>query len=98
MLLLWLWYVSGQQQRCRDVQGSLMKCRVSSQVLALSKGQQTEEDLLRKLVAAVADARRAAGTHGQERAGPGTGAVLASNQCMIIYIHLLQWPLCADNM
>jgi hypothetical protein len=40
-----------------------------AQVLAQSQGQRAEEDLLRVLVDKVADARRAAGTYGQELPG-----------------------------
>ena len=51
-------------------------CGLCAQVLALSQGQQREEGSMAQLVAAVADARRAAGTHGHERSKPGAGARL----------------------
>ena len=53
--------------------------RLDAQVLAQSGGQRGEEDLIAALVAAVADARRAAGTYGVET--PGTPSCQHSVIC-----------------
>lgn len=64
------------------------------QVLACSQGQRCEKDLVRALVNAVADGRRAAGTYGQEL--PGRYARNSSKRKECIASNATTLPLSCD--
>ncbi|CAL5228170.1 g11251 [Coccomyxa viridis] len=63
-----------------QTQNHLQAARGILQVLAFSGGQRREEDLASALVAAVADARRNAGTYGVETPAPAAGTAAARSR------------------